>query len=380
MFYSAADFKYKQMSVIATIATAVPENKYKQSDLAEFMCDLFQYPEQQKRKLKLMYAKSGIDTRYSVIPDFCSSKNERRFFPKTNNLEPFPTIDYRMQYFNETALPLCIKAIKDCIKGKVNKQQISHLITVSCTGLSAPGLDIDIVQQLKLSEIINRTSINFMGCYAAIHALKQADYICKSEPDAVVVIICVELCTIHFQKADTPDNNTANILFADGAAASLIVSDTYAAKNKWSGFAIKKFHSQISLNGKNDMAWQLTTTGFLMTLSSYIPQLIEKGFQSFFEKAVQQLKIKKENISHWAIHPGGRKILEVIEKELALKKNDLESSYRVLKNFGNMSSPTVLFVLKDILENKTHEDKSEVTFCAAFGPGLTMESVILENV
>lgn len=368
------------MSVLANIATVVPENKYKQSELAEFMCDLFQFNELQKRKIKLMYAKSGIDTRYSVIPDFSSSISERQFFPKTKNLEPFPTINYRMQFFNKVALPLCIKAIKDCIKGKVSKHQITHLITVSCTGLSAPGLDIEIVQQLKLKDTINRTSINFMGCYAAIHALKQADYICKNESDAVVVIICMELCTIHFQKADTPDNNTANLLFADGAASALITSDSYAKTNKLKGLAINKFHSQISLFGKNDMAWELTSTGFLMTLSSYIPKLIEKGFKSFFEKAIQQLKIKKENITHWAIHPGGRKILEVIQKELELKHNDLESSYRVLKNYGNMSSPTVLFVLKDIIENKIDKDKGELTFCSAFGPGLTMESVILENV
>jgi len=368
------------MSVLANIATVVPENKYKQSELAEFMCDLFQFNELQKRKIKLMYAKSGIDTRYSVIPDFSSSINERQFFPKTSSLEPFPTIDYRMQFFNDAAMPLCTKVIKECIKGKISKHQITHLITVSCTGLAAPGLDIEIVQQLKLKETINRTSINFMGCYAAIHALKQADYICKSETDAVVVIICVELCTIHFQKSDTPDNNTSNLLFADGAAAALITSDAFAKKNKLEGFAIHKFHSQISLHGKKDMAWQLTSTGFLMTLSSYIPQLIEKGFKSFFEKAIQQLKIKKENITHWAIHPGGRKILEVIQNELKLNHNDLESSYNVLKNYGNMSSPTVLFVLKDILENKTNKDKSELTFCSAFGPGLTMESVILENV
>ncbi len=368
------------MSVIASIATAVPSNRYKQSDLGEFMCTQFQYPEQEKRKLKLMYAKSGIDTRYSVIPDFSSAINKRKFFPKTPDLEPFPAIDFRMQYFNKTALPLCIKAIEDCIKGKINKKKITHLITVSCTGLSAPGLDIDIVQHLKLSETLNRTSINFMGCYAAIHALKQADYICKSEPDAVVMIICVELCTIHFQKTTTADNTTANLLFSDGAAACMIVSDGYAAKNKLSGFEIKQFHSQISLNGKKDMAWQLTPTGFLMTLSSYIPQLIEKGFKAFFEKAIKQLKIKKENVSHWAVHPGGRKILEVIQKELGLKNNDLESSYRILKNFGNMSSPTVLFVLKDILENKIKKGKKEMTFCSAFGPGLTMESVLLENV
>ncbi len=368
------------MSVIANIATVVPENKYKQRDLAEFMSDLFQFDELQKRKIKLLYSKSGIETRYSVIPDFSSSVSKRKFFPKTQNLEPFPTIEYRMQFFNKAALPLCIEAINDCIKDKINKHQITHLITVSCTGLSAPGLDVEIVQKLKLSETINRTSINFMGCYAAIHALKQADYICKSEKDAIVIIVCIELCTIHFQKEDTADNNTANLLFADGAAAILMTSDHYAKNNDLHGYAVKKFHSQISLNGKNDMAWQLTSTGFLMTLSSYIPQLIEKGFKTFFEKAINQLNVEKENISHWAIHPGGRKILEVIQKELELNNNDLESSYRVLNNFGNMSSPTVLFVLKDLLENKINNTKNELTFCSAFGPGLTMESVILANV
>lgn len=368
------------MSTIVNIATALPPNKYKQTDLAGFMCDLLQYPEDQKRKLGLMYAKSGIDTRYSVIPDFSSLTEDRVFFPKSNDLEPFPTIEFRMEYFNKMALPLCIKAIEPCIKEKINKKQITHLITVSCTGLAAPGLDIEIVQHLQLSENINRTSINFMGCYAAIHALKQADYICKSEPDAIVVIICVELCTIHFQKKDTTDNITANLLFADGAAAVLIVPDSYAAKNKMNGFAIKKFHSQISLNGKNDMAWQLTSTGFLMTLTSYIPQLIEKGFKTFFNKAIHELGLTKKDITHWAIHPGGRKIVEVIQKELALENKDLESSHRVLKDYGNMSSPTVLFVLKDIWDTKINWSKKEIIFGAAFGPGLTMESVILENV
>lgn len=304
------------MSVIASISTALPSNKHKQSDLAEFMCELFQYPEQQKKKLQLMYAKSGIDTRYSVIPDFSSSIEERVFFPKTTNLEPFPNIEYRMQYFNKTALLLCIQAIENSIKEKINKEQITHLITVSCTGLSAPGLDIDIVQHMKLKSTINRTSINFMGCYAAIHALKQADYICKSEPDAIVLVVCVELCTIHFQKINDLDNITANLLFADGAAAALIVADSFASRNNFRGFGIKQFHSQISLNGKSDMAWQLSSTGFLMTLSSYIPQLIEQGFKTLFDKAIQQMKIKRDDITHWAIHPGGRKILDIIQKDL----------------------------------------------------------------
>ena len=368
------------MNLIANISTALPENKHKQADLAEFMSHLFEYSEKQQRILKLMYAKSGIETRYSVIPDFSTAIENREFFPKTQDLEPFPKIEHRMQYFNKTALPLCLRAIESCLHQTVDKQAITHIITVSCTGLSAPGLDIDIVQTLQLSENINRTSVNFMGCYAAIHGLKQADYICKSEPDAVVLVICVELCTIHFQKIDDLDNTTANLLFADGAAAALVVSESYAAKNKMTGFGIKKFHSQIALNGKNDMAWQLTATGFLMTLSAYIPQLIEKGILAFFNKAIKALGLVKEDIKHWAIHPGGRRILEVIQKELALDSKGLESSFRVLKNYGNMSSPTVLFVLKDIWETKINKAENEKTFVAAFGPGLTMESIILENV
>ncbi len=368
------------MSVICKIATAVPSNKYEQSHLAEFMSDFLKHSDSQKRKLKLMYAKSGIDTRYSVIPDFNCTVTQRQFFPKTKNLEPFPNIETRMAYYNKMALPVCIEAIENCWGEKIKKQQITHLITVSCTGLSAPGLDIEIVQHFKLNETINRTSINFMGCYAAMHALKQADYICKSDVNAVVLVICVELCTIHFQKIDDEDNNTANLLFADGAAAALIVSDNYASKNKIHGFEIKKFHSQVSLNGKKDMAWKLTSTGFLMTLSAYIPRLIEKDIKLFFDKAIRQLAINKKEISHWAVHPGGRKILDVIQKELALDNTDLESSFRVLKNYGNMSSSTFLFVLKDILETKINKNKKEKTFGVAFGPGLTMESVILENV
>jgi len=285
-----------------------------------------------------------------------------------------------MQYFTKAALPLCVEAIESCMKGKIKATQITHLITVSCTGLSAPGLDIDIVQSLKLNSNINRTSVNFMGCYAAIHALKQADYICKSEPNAIVMIVCVELCTVHFQKIDDLDNTVANLLFGDGCAATLVVSDDVAAEHKFKGLALRKFHSQIELNGKRDMTWQLSSTGFLMSLSSYIPELIEKGFIKLFEDSIDKLQVKKQDIAHWAIHPGGRKILEVIQKELELCPCELESSFKILKEYGNMSSPTILFVLKDILDNKVDARKKELTYGVAFGPGLTMESVILENV
>jgi predicted naringenin-chalcone synthase len=362
------------MSIITHIATALPGNRYSQVELASFMSDMFQYSEPQKRKIHSLYAKSGIEARYSAVADYGSTIEERTFFPKTRNLAPFPSLEQRMELYNREAPGLAIKAIKKCTEGNLEYDEITHLITVSCTGLSAPGLDIEIVQRLKLNENINRTSVNFMGCYAAIHALKQADYICKSNPGAVVLIVCVELCSIHFQKIEDADNLTANLLFSDGAAAVIVKPDLSAGN----GYRMEEFFSQIALDGKNDMAWQLSSYGFLMTLSSYIPDLIERGIKDFFEKAAGQVFITKDDIKHWAIHPGGRKILEAVQEELQLETAQLESSYRVLKEYGNMSSPTVLFVLKDIMERKAK--KGDKTFCVAFGPGLTMESVILENV
>ena len=368
------------MSVITSIATAVPKHKHKQSDLADFMSDMYAHGEVDRRKLRMMYANSGIASRYSVIPDYSSSMDQRNFFPETTDLEPFPDVAYRMKYFDENALELAKKVALDCLEGKMLLEAITHLITVSCTGLAAPGLDIEIIQQLKLNKNINRSSVNFMGCYAMLHALKQADYICKAFPDAKVLVVSVELCTIHFQKLNIPDNIVSNLLFGDGAAAALIVSKKHAEKNKLRGFGIQNFYSQVSLDGKGDMAWKLSSTGFLMTLSSYIPQLIEKGVRSLFENALKQLNIQKGEVTHWAIHPGGRKILENIQKELQLTEEDMESSTTVLKEYGNMSSATFLFVLKELMENKIDLSKKENTFGVAFGPGLTMESVIFQNV
>jgi predicted naringenin-chalcone synthase len=368
------------MSVLTSLSTAVPAYKHSQDDLAEYMCDLFGYAELERRKLRVLYKKSGIHTRYSVIPDYSLPPEKRIFFTGHNHLQHVPEIEFRMNYYIRNALDLALEAVGKCIEATVAKSEITHLITVSCTGMYAPGLDIDIVQSLRLNEQINRTSVNFMGCYATIHALKQADAVCRSDENAIVLIVSVELCTIHFQKIEDADNMTANLLFADGAAATLVVSDSLAAKKQIHGFRIRNFHSLVTLDGKTDMAWQISSTGFLMTLSKYIPQLIEKGILHFFEKALQSSGIAKKDITHWAIHPGGRKILDLIEKELGLAKTDLDSSRMVLKNYGNMSSPTILFVLKEILEHKVNVNTAERTFAVAFGPGLTMESVILENV
>jgi predicted naringenin-chalcone synthase len=267
-------------------------------------------------------------------------------------------------------MPLALKAIDALLLQNLaySKQDITHIITVSCTGMSAPGLDLQLMEALQLSNNVARTSINFMGCYAAVHGLKQAHAICESEPNANVLLVCVELCTLHFQKKSNYDNLTANAIFGDGAAAALICSKpkTDAA------IEIKDFYSEVNFVGKNDMAWELSSTGFLMTLSSYIPQLLGSNINSLIENALHKYNTKIEEIQNWAIHPGGRKILEVISQQLNLEEHQLESSYKVLKNHGNMSSPTILFVLADMLLSKKGK-----TIGAAFGPGLTMETFIV---
>jgi len=359
------------MSKIISIGTAVPPFKNNQSDICQFMIKLLKADDKLERKLKILYEKSSIQTRYSVIPDYSSSTKNRIFYPKTDDLEPFPDLEHRMEKFHPAALELSLKSAENCLSKLKSKPKITHLISVTCTGLSAPGLDLELVHELKLPSSVTRTSINFMGCYAAFHALKIADSICKADEKAVVLIVCTELCTLHFQKSLSTDDLVANSLFADGSASVLVASDL----NRSKGLLLKSFHSEIARHGSKDMAWKLSKSGFLMSLTSYVPELVLTGIQPLMKSAVKKSNVKK--IDHWAIHPGGRKILEVSEKALNLKSEHLSASYETLQNYGNMSSPTVLFVLEKFF-SKRKNMSGETIFAAGFGPGLTLESAVLE--
>src|SRR5580692_9812254 len=188
------------------------------------MQHIYAMNESHKRKLKLIYSKSGIEKRYSVVPDYSRGINDWKFYPRSENLEPFPSLEQRMIWYNKYAAPLSVDAIRNCIKNKIHHNEITHLITVSCTGMSAPGLDLQVMELMDLHKSIFRTSVNFMGCYAAIHALKLADAICRAEPDSNVLIVCTELCTLHFQREPTMDNIASSLLFSDGSAAILVTS------------------------------------------------------------------------------------------------------------------------------------------------------------
>lgn len=366
------------MSKIISIATGVPPYKHQQKNIFEFADAIYSNDETESRKLKYLYSHSGINSRYSILPDYSSKAADRQFYAKTTDMEPFPDLEKRMSWFADNAAMLSVKTIRDCIAGKIEDQEITHLITVSCTGMSAPGMDLEIMEAMQLPAHIFRTSINFMGCYAAIHALKLADALANNNLNANVIIVCTEFCTLHFQKENTLDNITSTLLFADGCAAVLVKHDDAGEK----GLRIKSFFSDVAFKGKKDMSWQLSSKGFLMTLSGYVPELVKADFNILLEKALQNAQLKIENISHWCIHPGGKKILESIQLSTGLSAQQLQCSYDVLREYGNMSSPTVLFVLHKIfqeLENNelvNLEQEPAIVFCAAFGPGLTMETFI----
>lgn len=324
--------------------------------------------------MKFLYHQSGIQNRYSVIGDYSRPASDWKFYPRSENLEPFPSLEQRMTLYHAHAAPLSVDAIRNCTDRILPAKEITHLITVSCTGMSAPGLDLQIIDLMDLPNSLYRSSVNFMGCYAAIHALKIADAICKNDTAARVVIVCTELCTLHFQKEATTDNITSSMLFADGCAAALITHDQYPLP----GLELQHFYSEIIPRGKKDMAWELSSSGFLMTLSGYIPELISEDFEPLIMRALQSAEIRKEDITGWCIHPGGKRILETVTKSLHLHDAALNNSYHILEQFGNMSSPTILFVLQQMMQK--YSVKKQKILGAAFGPGLTMETFVGEMV
>ncbi len=355
------------MTHIHYIGTAVPEQVHKQEEILQELLNVLQLSVVEERKMKILYRNSAIDKRHTILPNFFES------FKQKNT----PDVAKRMQWFNEYAPDLAIKAIANCVPQNFDYQEVTHLITVSCTGLSAPGLDIELLKRLNLSTSIYRTSVNFMGCYAAFHALKHADLICKTDSKAVVIIVCVELCTLHWQLKTDDDNTRANLLFSDGASAALLSANSiYENANS---LKINKFYSDIVTKGAADMAWNITSTGFEMKLSAYIPQLIEENITELLNNAIKHTQISEQEIALWAIHPGGRKIVDNAAKALNLSTEQVAISYQILRDYGNMSSATILFLLKEMMNIIRNPDKPYI-FAVGFGPGLTMESMLLEKL
>jgi predicted naringenin-chalcone synthase len=363
------------MSYITAIGTANPPNKLHQTAIADFMIKAMQLSDTDARKLRVLYGKTGIESRYSVLADY-GKKNGFDFFANSDDFEPFPSTKKRLDLFREHSLNISLEAIAACLlkRPEVDKKTITHLIVVSCTGMYAPGLDIDLVNALQLTSSLQRLCINFMGCYAAFNALKLADSFCETQPAAKVLVVCTELCSIHFQKKNNENNILANALFADGSACLLVESTPRKGLN----LRPESFFCDLLPEGGGDMAWTVGDAGFEMKLTSYVPGIIRSGIKKLTQALLANIAEDFSNVSYFAIHPGGKKILEVIEQELGLAKEHNRHAYAVLKKYGNMSSPTVLFVLNEVCQTLNGVDDGKKILSFAFGPGLTLESMLLK--
>lgn len=361
------------MGKIIAIGTAVPEHKYKQKELANYMHGFCQLSEAVAKWLEGLYAKTGINERNSVLSDFYANAQDPELFKIGAN----PSVSERMKAYRQHYLPLALSAVHHTRTQLHNNgtsiEKVTHLITVSCTGMAAPGIDIELQKTLALPADTVRLSVNFMGCYAVFHALKIAQAITSAQPDAMVLIVSVELCSLHFQPSHNRELMAANALFADGAAALVVTSD-FAKSEK--GFSLASMYAEVIPDSESDMAWNINEDGFLMSLSSLVPQQIKDATPQLMNKLCYKAGISVSDIKHWAIHPGGPKILEAFQEAIEISKEKLSNSYAVLAQNGNMSSPTIAFVLEQFWNNYDLLSTDELIFAAGFGPGLTVETAL----
>jgi predicted naringenin-chalcone synthase len=362
------------MSVyIQSIASEVPETCYPQSFIREKMKGWLKASRRLNRYIDTIYNHTSIDKRHTVIAD-----TDAFFKTSDTGKVSVPTTKARNDMFTAAAKKMCVEVAGNVIRRCTNADfnDITHLVTVSCTGFFNPGPDYEIIKALDLNKSVQRYNIGFMGCYAAFPALRLAHAICRSDPDAAVLIVAIELCTLHAQLKDDSDSLRSGALFADGVAAVVVSAKDPAPNSRV--LELDHFESTLMPDSEHDMAWTIGDTGFEMVLSQYIPRIIESNIRAIVEPLLARRRMDLSDVDHWAVHPGGRAVLDKIESSLGLH-NRLEDSRNVLKQYGNMSSATVLFVLKRILEKPAAKGRESVV-SMAFGPGLTAELGFLTKI
>lgn len=355
-------------SYITRIGTALPQYRATQEEAAKLIAQAMQLNPKQKKVLNWVCNNAAIDYRHSVIESFSPEEDG------INKLSLQASTAVRMQLYEMYAKSLAVEAIQNGIEQHKLKS-VTHIITVSCTGMYAPGLGIDIMKALELNRTIKRNAINFMGCYATFPALRLANSICSSDSGAKVLIVGVELCTLHLQREYSQDNLLASAIFSDGAGALLIEPEP----GKSMALKLNHFYSNIIPDDDNNMAWYIRDLGFDMRLSAYIPQLLNEGIRPLLTGLFEALTVTAREIDHYAIHPGGKRILEGIENCLEITSPQNQEAHDVLRDCGNMSSVTIIFVLQKILHNIKNHQSIHKILSMAFGPGLTLEAALIET-
>ena len=298
--------------------------------------------------------------------------------PATRRLRS-PGTHARNQFYTEHAKRMYVTAARaalDAAAPGIELADVTHVITVSCTGFFAPGPDVRVTKDLGLPADVKRMHLGFMGCNAAFPALQAAYTACRADPDAVVLVVCVELCTLHLHVRNDPDTVMGNALFADGAAAAVVTGRDAAAPG--ATLELVDFETTLAPVGEEELAWSVGDEGFEMILGTYVPRIIDDHVTDALAPLLGRAGLSAERIPLWAVHPGGRSILDKVQGRLALTDEQMAPSRGVLADAGNMSSATILFVIKRILDDGARNGSRVAAM--AFGPGLTAESSLLTVV
>jgi predicted naringenin-chalcone synthase len=349
---------------INRIATAVPPHDIHPA-FVRFGRTLLESREQSV--FDRLAVKAQIAHRFSVLPPAADPEGISVDALRVYSRGRFPSTAERMKLFEKHAPSLAVQTVTKLDLGP-DRDRISHVIVTSCTGMYAPGIDLDLVEQCGLNPSVERTMIGFMGCYAAINALKLARHIVRSTPQSRVLLVNLELCTLHLQPTNKIEQMLSFLVFGDGCAASVVSADP-------TGLAMDRFHAVLLPDTRQLITWKVRDSGFEMLLSGQVPGAIARGLEGVAGAILDGAP--PEAIDLWAVHPGGRSVLDAVEQGLGLGPKALGDSRSVLERFGNMSSATVMFVLQLILDDASAGGRG----CAmSFGPGLTAETMLFHKV
>ena len=359
--------------MLIDIVTASPPFKVSQSYAASELKKRMGGTSAISRMIDMAANQSGIDHRFFVIKDGEENSSEK-FFTKDGNYVS-PDTKSRMTEYEKWSILLTKQAVKELAeKNNIDFGSIDRIITITCTGFFAPGLDYELIKEFNISPSVKRTNIGFMGCAASLVGVNSVWEAMKQQGNENILMVSVELCSLHLQTEPTRDNILANMIFADGAAAAYFSKTNISNEKK---LEIQFAESFLFQDSAKFMGWKIGNNGFEMMLSSELPKIILNSAAPKAKEILTQKGIDISQIKHWALHPGGRAILDSLQNGLALSDEQLKPSREVLRNFGNLSSVSILFVLKNVLQ--TVELNKDDYLCAiAFGPGLTMELVLFK--
>jgi len=345
---------------ITALASAFPPNHYSQE---EILAIVQERSAGSTHELARLFAASGVAQRQSGV-DLASYYSRPR--TTAERMATYDAVGYRLGY----------EALAAALPGN-SATAVTDLFVVSCTGYSAPGLDIMLARDLGMAPTVRRTCIGHMGCFGALVGLRQAAAAMRAYPrhrtfrQATAVLLSVELCSLHFQPTDDLEALTSFALFGDAAAALVLSCATDAA-----GPEIVEVASMADFAAADQMSWTITDQGFVMGLSPRVPVTLRRNARAAVASLLAPHNLHVSDIDHWIIHPGGPSILEAMQRSLELSATQMELSWQVLRDHGNCSSATVLLIMEELLRSGQAQS-GEWGVMMAFGPGLTLEMCLL---